>query len=71
MLSRTGSAGGLDNNEKYNKKKKKKKREKEMFKERRKRHYCRKPAVLADATKEKKCVEKIASGVLVKVLGSG
>ena len=35
------------------------------------RHYCRKPAVLADATKEKKCVEKIASGVLVKVLGSG
>ena len=29
-----------------------------MFKERRKRHYCHKPAVLADATKEKKGVKK-------------
>ena len=53
------------------KKKEKKKERKKMFKERRRRHYCRKPAVLADAKKEKKCVEKIASGVLVRVLGSG
>ena len=42
---------------KKNEKKREKKRKK-MFKERRKRHYCRKPAVLADATKEKKGVEK-------------
>ena len=43
-----------------------------MFKERRKRHYCHKPAVLADATKEKKGFEKkMASGVVVKVLGRG
>ena len=43
-----------------------------MFKERCRRHYCRKPAVLADATKEKKDVEKkIASDVVVKVLGRG
>ena len=62
MLSRTGSAGGLDN----------KKKKKKMFKEHRRRHNCRKPAVLADATKEKKGVEKkIASGVVVKVLGRG
>ena len=50
MLPRTGSACGLDNE--------KKKREKKMFKKSRRRHYCRKPAVLADATKEKKGVEK-------------
>ena len=42
-----------------------------MFKGRRRRHYCRKPAVLADATKEKKFIEKIASGVVVEVLGRG
>ena len=41
-----------------------------MFKERRRRHYCRKPAVLADATKER-VLKKIASGVVVKVLGRG
>ena len=54
MLSRTGSAGGLDNE----KKKRRKKKRKKKFKERRRRHYCRKPAVLADAKKEKKGVEK-------------
>ena len=38
----------------------------------RRRQCCREPAVLADATKEKKGVEKkIASGVVVKVLGRG
>ena len=37
----------------------------------RRRQCCREPAVLADATKEKKCIEKIASGVVVKVLRRG
>ena len=42
-----------------------------MLEERRKRHYCRKPAVLPDATKEKKYIGKIASGVVVTVLCRG
>ena len=37
----------------------------------RRRQCCREPAVLADETKEKKFIEKIASGVVVEVLGRG
>ena len=37
----------------------------------RRRQCCREPAVLADATKEKKGVERKASGVVVEVLGRG
>ena len=47
------------------------KKEKKMFNKRRKRHYCRKPAVLHDAIKKKKSIGKIASGVVVTVLGRG
>ena len=42
-----------------------------MLKGCRRRQCCRKPAVLADSTKEKKCIGKLASGVVVKVLGRG
>ena len=42
-----------------------------MLERYRRRQCCRKPAVLADSTKEKKCIEEITSGVVVKVLGRG